>query len=39
MTECLYLVRNGVPFDVSFALSDGDRLYFIEILQALEAAI
>ena len=25
LRECLYLVRNGVPFDVAFSLSDVDR--------------
>jgi hypothetical protein len=27
--DCLFLVRNGVPFDVAFALPEDDRLAWI----------
>ncbi len=27
--DCLYLVRNGVPFDLAFSLNETDRTSYI----------
>ena len=35
LIECLYLVKNGVPFDVAFSLSERDRLHFCFVLREL----
>jgi hypothetical protein len=34
--ECLYLLRNGVPFDIAFSMSDLDRWHFSYALQQLD---
>lgn len=34
--DCLYLVRNGVPFDVAFSLSLDDRLAWIVAMGSLD---
>jgi len=36
LTDCLYLVRNGVPFDVAFSLPSDERTAFIIALGSLE---
>lgn len=36
LIDCLYLVRNGVPFDVAFSLPPDDRLAFIVALGSLD---
>ena len=34
--DCLYLLRNGVPFDVAFSLPSEDRLAWIVALGRLD---
>lgn len=34
--DCLYLVRNGVPFDVAFCLPPDERLAFVVALGRLD---
>jgi hypothetical protein len=34
--DCLYLCRNGVPFDVAFSLEPDDRLAFVVALGRLD---
>ncbi len=34
--DCLFLVRNGVPFDVAFSLSPEDRLAWVVALGTLD---
>jgi hypothetical protein len=34
--DCLYLVRNGVPFDVAFCLPADERLAWVVALGTLE---
>ncbi len=34
--DCLYLLRNGVPFDVAFSLPAEDRLGWIVALGCLD---
>jgi hypothetical protein len=34
--DCLYLLRNGVPFDVAFSLPPEDRLAWIVALGRLD---
>ncbi len=34
--DSLYLVRNGVPFDVAFSLSREDRLAWVVVLGRLD---
>ncbi len=34
--DCLYLIRNGVPFDVAFCLSAEERLAFVVALGRLD---
>ena len=34
--DCLYLCRNGVPFDVAFALGPEERLAFVVALGRLD---
>jgi hypothetical protein len=34
--DCLYLVRNGVPFDVAFSLSESERLAWIVAFGTLD---
>jgi hypothetical protein len=36
LIDCLYLVKNGVPFDVAFSLSSVERLAFVIALGTLE---
>jgi hypothetical protein len=36
LVDCLYLVRNGVPFDVAFSLSVSERLAWIVALGCLD---
>ena len=36
MLDCLYLVRNGVPFDVAFALPDTERQAWIVAIAWLD---
>jgi hypothetical protein len=30
--DCLYLVKNGVPFDVAFSLPDDERVAWVVIM-------
>jgi hypothetical protein len=34
--DCLYLVRNGVPFDVAFSLPVDERLAWVVAMGRLE---
>jgi len=34
--ECLWLVRNGIPFDVAFTLPDVERTAFSIVFSELE---
>jgi hypothetical protein len=34
--DCLYLCRNGVPFDVAFSLTPEDRLAFVVAIGRLD---
>ncbi|HTR17158.1 MAG TPA: hypothetical protein VMI52_09015 [Acetobacteraceae bacterium] len=34
--DCLYLVRNGVPFDVAFALEPEERLAWVVAFGSLD---
>jgi hypothetical protein len=34
--DCLYLVRNGVPFDVAFALPQDERLAWVVAIGRLD---
>jgi hypothetical protein len=34
--DCLYLCRNGVPFDVAFSLAAEDRLAWVVALGRLD---
>ena len=36
LIDCLYLVRNGVPFDVAFSLPDDERIAFVVALGSLD---
>lgn len=36
LTDCLYLVRHGVPFDVAFSLSTVDRMAYVIVLGILD---
>ena len=38
MKECLWLVKNGVPFDVAFALDDVTRAAWSIIYSEMEGA-
>ena len=38
MRECLWLVKNGVPFDVAFQLDDVTRAGFSIIFSEMEGA-
>jgi hypothetical protein len=35
LTDTLYLVRNGVPFDVAFSLPERERLAWVVIFGTL----
>ncbi len=35
MIDCLFLVRNGVPFDVAFSLPEDERLAYVVALGTL----
>jgi hypothetical protein len=39
LIDCLYLVRNGVPFDVAFTLSEADRLAYVVALGTLDGRV
>ena len=34
--DCLYLVRNGVPFDVAFSLDPDERLAWVVVFGTLD---
>jgi hypothetical protein len=36
LVTCLWLVKNGVPFDVAFSLDETDRLAYAIILGKFE---
>ena len=36
LIDCLYLVRNGVPFDIAFSLPPDERLAFVVALGSLD---
>lgn len=36
LTDCLYLVRNGVPFDVAFSLQPDERMAYIIVFGTLD---
>lgn len=38
MVECLWLVRNGVPYDVAFSLSDTERAAYCIVFSKFEGA-
>jgi hypothetical protein len=37
--DCLFLLRNGVPFDVAFLLPPAERLAFIVALGELDGRV
>ena len=39
MRECLWLVKNGVPFDVAFALDEITRTGWCIIFSEMEGAV
>jgi hypothetical protein len=39
LIDCLYLVRNGVPFDVAFSLPTDERMAFIVALGSLDGRV
>ena len=36
MADCLYLVKNGVPYSVAFALEPDERLAYVVIFGQLD---
>jgi len=38
LRECLWLVKNGIPFDVAFSLSDIERSAYAIIFSEQEGA-
>ena len=36
LIDCLFLVRNGVPFDVAFSLPPDDRLAWVVALGTID---
>jgi hypothetical protein len=36
LTDCLYLVMHGVPFDVAFSLDDDDRTAWVIAIGELD---
>ena len=36
LIDCLYLIRHGVPFDVAFSLSPGERAAYVIVLGTLD---
>jgi len=36
LIDCLYLVGRGVPYDVSFALDDAERIAYVVALGTLD---
>lgn len=39
LLDCLYLVRNGVPFDVAFSLPDEERAAFVVAIGRLDGGV
>jgi hypothetical protein len=39
LRDALFLVRNGVPFDVAFSLSDFERTVWVIIMGELEGFV
>ena len=39
LIDCLYLVRNGVPFDVAFSLPPDERMAFVVALGTLDGRV
>jgi hypothetical protein len=39
LIDCLYLVRNGVPFDVAFSLSALERSAYVITIGALDGHV
>ncbi len=39
LVDCLYLVRNGVPFDVAFSLDQDERRAWIVALGTLDGRV
>ena len=39
LIDCLYLVRNGVPFDVAFSLPADERMAFVVALGTLDGRV
>ncbi len=37
--DCLYLVRNGVPFDVAFSLGERERLAWAVVFGRLDGRV
>ena len=37
--DCLYLCRNGVPFDVAFSLSAEERLAWVVAIGSLDGRV
>jgi hypothetical protein len=33
--DCLFLVKNGIPFDVAFSLDDDERLAWVVVMGQL----
>lgn len=38
LVQCLWLVKNGIPFDVAFSLAPDERLAWTVILSGFEGA-
>lgn len=39
LADCLYLVRNGVPFDVAFSLPADERIAFVVTFGTLDGRV
>ena len=39
LIDCLYLIRNGVPFDVAFSLPTDERMAFVVALGTLDGRV
>jgi hypothetical protein len=36
LVDCLFLVMNGIPFDVAFSLDDDERLAWVVVIGTLK---
>lgn len=39
LIDCLYLIRNGVPFDVTFSLSSTERAAYVIAIGSLDGHV